>query len=288
MTQDAPTHDFILTLSCPDRIGITHAVSGWLLNLHGNIIDTQQFGDSETRRFFLRAHFHLPEPSDTDTLAASFANVAERFGMDAQFHDASHRARLLILVSRQAHCLNDLLFRMRSGDLHAQAAAIVSNHADSAGLAASYGVPFHHLPVTPATRQAQEARILEIARRERADLVVLARYMQILSAGLCGKLANRAINIHHSFLPGFKGARPYHQAHARGVKIIGATAHYVTQDLDEGPIIEQDVQRVDHTAGPDELARMGRDIESRVLARAVRSHVEHRVLPNGIRTVVFR
>jgi formyltetrahydrofolate deformylase len=288
MTQDAPTHDFILTLSCPDRIGITHAVSGWLLNLHGNIIDTQQFGDSETRRFFLRAHFRLPESSDTDTLAASFANVAERFGMDAQFHDAGRRARLLILVSRQAHCLNDLLFRMRSGDLHAQAAAIVSNHADGAGLAASYGVPFHHLPVSPDTRQAQEGRILEIAQRERADLVVLARYMQILSADLCGKLANRAINIHHSFLPGFKGARPYHQAHARGVKIIGATAHYVTQDLDEGPIIEQDVQRVDHTAGPDELARMGRDIESRVLARAVRSHVEHRVLPNGIRTVVFR
>lgn len=288
MTHDASTHDFILTLSCPDRIGITHAVSGWLLNLHGNIMDTQQFGDSETRRFFLRAHFRLPEPSDAEALSVSFSTVTERFDMDARFHDASRRARLLILVSRQAHCLNDLLFRMRNGDLRAEAMAIVSNHLDCAELAASYGVPFHHLPVTPDTRDVQESRILEIAQRERAELVVLARYMQILSADLCGRLANQAINIHHSFLPGFKGARPYHQAHARGVKIIGATAHYVTPDLDEGPIIEQDVQRVDHTAGPEELARVGRDIESRVLARAVRSHVEHRVLPNGIRTVVFR
>jgi len=281
-------NDYILTLSCPDRIGIVHSVSGWLLNLHGNIVDAQQFGDVETGRFFLRVHFHLPQPSDTQALAQAFAGLARRFDMDAHFHDAGRKARLLILVSRQAHCLNDLLFRARSADLPAEVAAVASNHNDCAGLAAAYETPFHHLPVTPETRARQESDILALVRRERIDLVVLARYMQILSPDLCAALAGKAINIHHSFLPGFKGARPYHQAHARGVKIIGATAHYVTSDLDEGPIIEQDVQRVDHASSVQDLARVGSDIESQVLARAVRRHLEHRILPNGMRTVVFR
>ena len=208
--------------------------------------------------------------------------------MDWQLHDARRRARLLVLVSRQGHCLNDLLFRAHSGQLNVDIAAVVSNHTDFAGLSASYGIPFHHLPVDADNRAGQEAAIVALVERERIDLVVLARYMQILSPALCDALAGRAINIHHSFLPSFKGAQPYHQAYARGVKIIGATAHYVTSDLDEGPIIEQDVARVDHAMTPRDLVRLGSDIESLVLARAVRRHVEHRILLNGHRTVVFR
>ncbi len=201
---------------------------------------------------------------------------------------ARRRARLLVLVSRQGHCLNDLLFRAHSRQLPVDIAGIVSNHEDFTALAESYGVPFHYLPVTAASKRAQEQRILDLVDRESVDLVVLARYMQILSPELCDALAGRAINIHHSFLPSFKGAKPYHQAHQRGVKIIGATAHYVTRDLDEGPIIEQDVARVDHAMTPRELVRVGSDTESQVLARAVRRHVEHRILLNGHRTVVFR
>jgi formyltetrahydrofolate deformylase len=208
--------------------------------------------------------------------------------MDWALHDCRRRPRLLVLVSKQGHCLNDLLFRVRSGQLAVEVAAVAGNHRDLEPLAAASGVPFVHLPVDAATRPAQESALLDLVRRERVDLVVLARYMQILSADLCTALAGRAINIHHSFLPSFKGARPYHQAHARGVKLIGATAHYVTPDLDEGPIIEQDVARVDHAMTPRELVRIGSDIESQVLARAVRRHVEHRVLLNGHRTVVFR
>ena len=213
--------DYILTLSCPDRIGIVHSVSGWLLNLHGNIVDAQQFGDDEAGRFFLRVHFKLPQPATVDELNQKFAPLAERFSMQAQIHDAQRKARLLILVSRQGHCLNDLLFRTHSGQLPVEIAGIVSNHNDFAGLAASYGVPFHHLPVTSDTKAAQEQQILDLVKHEQIDLVVLARYMQILSADMCAALSGRAINIHHSFLPSFKGARPYHQAHARGVKLIG-------------------------------------------------------------------
>lgn len=279
---------YILTLSCPDRIGIVHGVTGWLLNLHGNIVDAQQFGDIEEERFFLRVNFKLPQPVPIDELNEKFAPVASKFDMQARIHDAQRKARLLILVSRQGHCLNDLLFRTQSGQLPAEIAGVVSNHDDYASLAASYQIPFHHLPVTPATRQQQEAQILDLVDREKIDLVVLARYMQILSPNLCEQLSGRAINIHHSFLPSFKGARPYLQAYARGVKIIGATAHYVTSDLDEGPIIEQDVERVDHSFTVHDLARMGSDIESLVLARAVRRHIEHRILLNGKRTVVFR
>lgn len=282
------THDYILTLSCPDRVGIVHRVSGWLLERGGNIIDAQQFGDTEAQRFFLRVHFSLPRSTEIAELQRQFLPLAEDFGMDAQIRDACRKARLLILVSRQGHCLNDLLFRTHSGQLPVEIAAIVSNHPDYGPLAGSYKVPFFHLPVTPDTRAEQERRILDLVKAERVDLVVLARYMQILSQDMCRALSGRAINIHHSFLPSFKGARPYHQAHARGVKIIGATAHYVTADLDEGPIIEQDIERVDHSMSAEELVQVGSDVESLVLARAVRRHVEHRILLNGQRTVVFK
>ncbi len=281
-------NDYILTLSCPDRTGIVHNVSGWLLEQNGNINEAQQFGDAETQRFFLRIQFSLPGKVAVNELQARFAPIAEKFGMDANIYDAQRKARLLILVSRQGHCLNDLLFRAHSGQLPVEIAAVVSNHTDHAGLASSYGIPFHHLPVTPETRPQQEEQILQLASDLKVDLVVLARYMQILSQNLCRSLSGRAINIHHSFLPSFKGARPYHQAHARGVKIIGATAHYVTEDLDEGPIIEQDVERVSHSVSPLELTQVGSDVESLVLSRAVRAHVEHRILLNGQRTVVFR
>ena len=281
-------NDYILTLSCPDRTGIVHSVSGWLLEQNGNILEAQQFGDAATNRFFLRIQFSLPETQDVSALQASFAPIAERFSMDANIYDAQRKARLLILVSRQGHCLNDLLFRAHSGQLPVEIAAVASNHTDHAGLASSYGIPFHHLPVTPETRPQQEQQIIDLARDLKIDLVVLARYMQILSTNLCQSLSGRAINIHHSFLPSFKGARPYHQAHARGVKIIGATAHYVTADLDEGPIIEQDVEHVTHSVSPAELTQIGSDVESLVLARAVRAHVEHRILLNDQRTVVFR
>ena len=281
-------HDCILTLSCPDRTGIVYRVSGSLFEAGCNIDDAQQFGDADSGRFFLRVHFHAPDDAALARVREGFAALAGDYAMDWQLHDAQRKARLLVLVSRQGHCLNDLLFRTHTGQLPATIAAVVSNHRDHEALADSYGVPFHHLPVTADTKREQEQAILDLAAAERIDLVVLARYMQILSADMCQALAGRAINIHHSFLPSFKGARPYHQAHARGVKIIGATAHYVTGDLDEGPIIEQDVARVDHAMTPDDLARLGSDTESLVLARAVRRHVEHRILLNGHRTVVFR
>ncbi|MBO9356323.1 formyltetrahydrofolate deformylase [Bordetella petrii] len=281
-------NDYILTLSCPDRTGIVYRVSGLLFELGCNILDSQQFGDDETGRFFLRVHFDLPGTVPEPSLREQFASLAGGYGMDWQINDANRKARLLIMVSKQGHCLNDLLFRVQSGQLHAEIAAIVSNHNDYAGLAASYGIPFHHLPVSADTRAEQEKQVLALVESQRIDLVVLARYMQILSADMCAALNGRAINIHHSFLPSFKGARPYHQAHARGVKIIGATAHYVTSDLDEGPIIEQDIERVDHTMTAQDLTQVGSDVESLVLARAVRSHVEHRILLNRNKTVVFR
>jgi len=281
-------NDYILTLSCPDRTGIVYRVSGLLFELGCNILDSQQFGDDETGRFFLRVHFDLPPATSADALRARFDALAADFGMDMQLHDARRKERLLIMVSKQGHCLNDLLFRVKSGQLHAEIAAVVSNHNDYAGLAASYGVPFHHLPVSGDNKAEQERQVLDIVDRAGVDLVVLARYMQILSGDMCRALSGRAINIHHSFLPSFKGARPYHQAHQRGVKIIGATAHYVTADLDEGPIIEQDIERVDHTMTAQDLTQVGSDVESLVLSRAVRSHIEHRILLNGARTVVFR
>jgi formyltetrahydrofolate deformylase len=277
---------YILTLHCPNRIGIVAAVAGFLAQRQGDILESAQFDDRASGRFFMRVRFEIDAAEDA--LLDAFRPVAEDFRMDWSLADAARRPRLLILVSKFGHCLNDLLYRYGSGLLKADIAAVVSNHRDFYRLAASYDVPFHHLPVTAETKAAQERKILDIVAEERIDCVVLARYMQILSRGMCEGLAGRAINIHHSFLPSFKGAAPYTQAHARGVKLIGATAHYVTPDLDEGPIIEQDVTRVDHTMTPDDLMAAGRDVECSVLARAVRFHIERRVLPNGNRTVVFR
>lgn len=278
----------ILLLRCADRAGIVAAVSGYLFERGCNIVDSQQFGDRDTGMFFMRVHLESQRGVALPTLRADFAPLATRFDMHWHLHDCAARTRVLLLVSRHAHCLNDLLFRWQSGQLPVDIAAVASNHADLAPMAAAYGVPFHHLPVDAATRAQQEAALLDLVQRERIDLVVLARYMQILSPALAAALQGRAINIHHSFLPSFKGARPYQQAYARGVKVIGATAHYVTSDLDEGPIIEQDIARVDHSLSPQALEAMGRDIESLVLARAVKSHVEHRVVLNGIKTVVFK
>ena len=280
--------DFVLTLACPDRRGIVHHVSGLLLAQNGNILDAQQFGDEQTGRFFLRVHFALDDPNEIGALRSALTASETTFDLQWQIHDLHKKSRLLIMVSKQGHCLNDLLFRTQSGQLPVEIAAVVSNHPDFEALTQSYGVPFHHLPVTPETKPAQEKKVLELIQAQNVDLVVLARYMQILSTDLCRALSGRAINIHHSFLPSFKGARPYHQAHARGVKIIGATAHYVTEALDEGPIIEQDIERVDHAMTSDDLSQVGSDVESLVLSRAVRSHVEHRILLNGTRTVVFR
>ncbi|MEP6720793.1 MAG: formyltetrahydrofolate deformylase [Variovorax sp.] len=278
---------YILTLSCPDRTGIVHAVSGFLLERGGNIEEAAQYNDHDTGLFFMRVRFACAV-LDEAALRTQIALLAEGFGMRWQLHAAALPMKTVILVSKDGHCLNDLLFRWKSGHLAIDVRAIVSNHRDFYQLAASYNVPFHHIPVTAATKAQGEAKQLEIIEAEGAELVVLARYMQILSNDLCQKLAGRAINIHHSFLPSFKGAKPYYQAHDRGVKLIGATAHYVTADLDEGPIIEQDVARADHTDTVDDLTARGRDTESQVLARAVKWHSEHRVLLNGHRTVVFR
>jgi formyltetrahydrofolate deformylase len=282
-----PSH--VLTLSCPDRPGIVHAVSGFLSERGGNILEAAQFGDTTTGLFFMRVRFELAgsDPAG-EGLAEAFAPVGDRFQMRWQFHSLDRRMPTLIMVSRLGHCLNDLLFRYRSGLLPIDIRAIVSNHRDFYQMAASYDIPFHHIPVSAQTKPEAEARLCELVQSEQVELVVLARYMQVLSADLCAKLSGRAINIHHSFLPSFKGARPYQQAHDRGVKLIGATAHYVTTDLDEGPIIEQDVARVDHTRDVASLTAIGRDVESVVLARALTWHAEHRVLLNGHKTVVFR
>ena len=283
----------VLTLSCPDRTGIVHAVAGAVLAAGGNIAESHQYGDPSTGRFFMRVEV---APSGTAVtpvelgaaLRLAFGPVAAGFGMDWELHPADARTRTLVMVSLGGHCLNDLLFRARSGTLPIDVPAVVGNHDDLRPIAEFYGVPFHHLPVTPGTRDEVEARLLDLVKELDVELVVLARYMQVLSDDVCRALAGRVINIHHSFLPSFKGARPYHQAHERGVKLIGATAHYVTADLDEGPIIEQDVTRVEHTMTPQALAAAGRDVEAQVLARAARWHAERRVLPNGGRTVVFR
>jgi len=279
--------EYLLTLTCPERVGIVHAVAGFFVEHGCNIMDNRQYSDRDQGRLFMRVHVEGPG-TRLDAMRVDFAAVAAAFDMQWEMHDAAQRPRLLLMVSKFGHCLNDLLYRWRIGALKADVVGVVSNHPDFSRLAESYAAPFHHLPVAPETKPEQEARLLEIVERDRVDLVVLARYMQILSDDLCGKLAGAAINIHHSFLPSFKGAKPYHQAHARGVKLIGATAHYVSPALDEGPIIEQEVTRVDHTFGPDELAAAGRDVECLALAHAVQWHCERRVLLNGDRTVVFR
>jgi formyltetrahydrofolate deformylase len=283
----APVEQYVLTLACPDKQGIVHAVSSYLFMTGCNIEDSQQFGDHDTGLFFMRVHFSAPAPVSVEKLRASFAAIGDSFHMDWQIHRAGERMRVLLMVSRFGHCLNDLLFRARTGALPVDIAAVVSNHTDFAELVGSYNIPFHHVPVTRDTKQDAEARLLEIVREEDVELVVLARYMQVLSDDLCKQLSGRIINIHHSFLPSFKGAKPYHQAHARGVKLIGATAHYVTADLDEGPIIEQEVERVGHELTPEQLVAVGRDVECQALARAVKWHAERRVLLNGHRTVIF-
>ncbi|MGJ3261980.1 MAG: formyltetrahydrofolate deformylase [Salinarimonas sp.] len=280
---------FVLKLSCIDTIGIVSAISGFLVQNGCNIITNQQFGDRDTERFFMRVAF---TPIDPDTslerLRGPLHTLAARYDMDWTLHETAERPRVIVMVSKFGHCLNDLLYRWKIGALKVDIVAIVSNHRDFEHLARSYEIPFHHLPVTADTKPAQEAALAGLIEETKADLVVLARYMQVLSDGMCRFLEGRAINIHHSFLPSFKGAAPYTQAWRRGVKLIGATAHYVTPELDEGPIIEQEVVRVTHEDGPEQLTALGRDVESGVLARAVAFHVDHRVLLNGNRTVVFR
>jgi formyltetrahydrofolate deformylase len=283
------TPEYVLTIACPDRPGIVYAVSSFLVQHFGNIVDSQQFDDRLEQRFFMRVHFEVLKPSMTlDHLEEAFETVATSYSMDWNIFAADEPYRTLVMVSRHGHCLNDLLFRQSTGSLNIVIPAIVSNHRDFERLASTYDIPYHHIPVTPETKPDAEKQLLALVDELDIDLVVLARYMQVLSEQACRALEGRAINIHHSFLPGFKGAKPYHQAHDRGVKLVGATAHYVTSDLDEGPIIEQDVTRVNHRMTPAELVRAGQDVESIVLSRAVRWHTESRVLLNGTRTVVFQ
>ena len=286
------TQGFILKISCPDRPGIVHAVSQFLFNQTANILDSAQFSDTFTNRFFMRVHFaKTSQELNLQKLQELFKEIGDSFQMEWELFDAASKPRVLIMVSKLGHCLNDLLFRTHSGYLPIEIAGIVSNHQDFQSLAASYKIPFHFMPLSSANderKNKQEEQLLKLIDQEKIDLVVLARYMQILSPKVCQKLSGKAINIHHSFLPSFKGAKPYWQAHQRGVKLIGATAHYVTTDLDEGPIIEQGVERVDHAMDPDQLAAVGRDVECMALSRAVRWHAEHRILLNGKSTVVFQ
>jgi formyltetrahydrofolate deformylase len=286
--QPVTTVEHVLTLDCSESPGIVHAVSGFLLEHGCDIIDNQQFGERSEGHFFMRVHFASDgDASTADTLRAAFGPVAERFGMRWRLEPHGSKRRVLIMVSKFGHCLNDLLFRARIGELPVDVVAVVSNHTDHQTLVEWHGIPFFHVPVTADTKPAAEARLLELVDEFDVELVVLARYMQVLSDNLTRKLDGKAINIHHSFLPSFKGAKPYHQAHRRGVKLIGATAHYVTPDLDEGPIIEQDLSRVNHAMSAEDYTAIGRDIESVVLARAVKLHIERRVFINGDCTVVF-
>ena len=294
------TAEFVLTLACPERPGIVRAVTAFLADRGFDIVEHQQFDDHVSGNLYLRTAFTggpagpaettgpgEPTGSTPEILTAEFAATAGEFGMDFTIHDGRPQ-RLLVMVSKFGHCLNDLIFRWQAGSLGAEIAVVVSNHENLRAMAESAGLPFIHVPVTPGTKPEAEARLLDLVAEYDADLVVLARYMQVLSNELCASLRGRAINIHHSFLPGFKGAKPYHQAYDRGVKLIGSTAHYVTADLDEGPIIEQEVFRVDHSLDPDALVTVGRDAESQALSRAVKWHCQHRVLLNNTRTVVFR
>ncbi|MFG1344952.1 formyltetrahydrofolate deformylase [Xanthobacter autotrophicus DSM 431] len=285
-----PAEPFILTLSCPNRPGIVAGVSTFLFEKGCNILEAQQFDDTETGRFFMRVVFNVvASEASLAEIREGFAAVAEPFSLSWTMRPKAEKRRVLLLVSKFDHCLADLLYRWRIGEIHMDITGIISNHPIETYAHLDFdGIPFHHLPVSKATKLEQETKIWEIFQSTRSELAVLARYMQVLSDGLSAKLSGQCINIHHSFLPGFKGAKPYHQAHARGVKLIGATAHYVTSDLDEGPIIEQDVERISHQDDPEDLVRKGRDIERRVLARAISWHLQDRVLLNGSRTVVFR
>ncbi len=284
-----PHSQFVLTLSCPDRPGIVSAVSTFLAQNGQNILDAQQFDDVETEKFFMRVVFTPADLAvELSALQTGFAAIAQRFAMDWQMRDRAGKRKVMLLASKSDHCLVDILYRWRTGELDMIPTGVISNHPRETYAGLDFGgIPFHHLPATKENKPQQEAAIWKLVEDTATDLVVLARYMQILSDDLSAKLSGRCINIHHSFLPGFKGARPYHQAHERGVKLIGATAHYVTRDLDEGPIIDQDVERISHRDTPEDLVRKGRDIERRVLARALRHHLEDRVILNGRKTVVF-
>jgi formyltetrahydrofolate deformylase len=289
MTRPADSQHGVLVLSCADAPGIVHSVSGLLVEERCTIVESHQFDSLTSGMFYMRVEFAHADgsPLDFPALRSAFEETAARFGMNWRLADAAERQRVVIMVSQYAHCLNDLLFRNSVGELNLDVVAVVSNHPTLQGIAEFYGVPFRHIPVTKETKAEAEQALLDLVREEQVELVVLARYMQILSDNLCRQLEGKAINIHHSMLPSFKGARPYHQAHARGVKFIGATAHYVTADLDEGPIIEQEMLRVDHSSSPERLAARGREAETRALAHAVRFHTENRVIIHGNRTVVF-
>jgi formyltetrahydrofolate deformylase len=282
--------EYILTIACPDVAGIVAAVATFISAQHGFILESTQYGDPDTRTFFQRIHFSASEQTPADaTLKELFhTQIGAPFHMQWQLHDALRKPRLLVMVSKSSHCLNTLLHRYQNNTLKVEIPLVISNHPDLQRLVAWHDIPYYHLPIDKRGKEAQEERLLELAESHAIDVVVLARYMQILSPDMCRMFEGRAINIHHSFLPSFKGAKPYHQAHTRGVKLIGATAHYVTQDLDEGPIIEQEVARVDHTYRAEDLVNVGQEIESTVLYRAVRYHTEHRVLLNGHKTVVFK
>ena len=284
----SPHAQYVLTLSCPNKPGIVAGVSTYLFGHGCNILDAQQYDDTQTNVFFMRVVFNGVEGEVFENVEAGFSEIGQKFAMNWNMRQVALKKRVMILASKFDHCLADILYRWRRGELPMIPTGIVSNHPLEAYAGLDFGdIPFYHLPITRETKPAQEAAIWKLIQDTRTDLVVLARYMQVLSEDFAGKLSGRCINIHHSFLPGFKGAKPYHQAHARGVKLIGATAHYVTSDLDEGPIIEQDIERISHRDAPEDLVRKGADIERRVLARAMRYHLEDRVILNGRKTVVF-
>ncbi|NGX50616.1 MAG: Formyltetrahydrofolate deformylase [Chlamydiae bacterium] len=280
-------HEFILNLVCPDRIGIVAGVTGVLAEMGLFILELSQYSDPSTGQFFMRIHFETTQEISEESIAQNFAKSAETFQMKWELHDTQYRPRVLIMVSKESHCFNDLLHRWASRKLAIEVAGVISNHQELEEMASWYKVPFHYLPITPKNKSDQEAALLEIIEREEIDLIVLARYMQILSEKVCRALDGKVINIHHSFLPSFKGAKPYHQAFERGVKVIGATAHYITADLDEGPIIDQETIRVRHDHTPEQLVQLGCDVECQVLARAVKWHIEQRVIINQHKTVVF-
>jgi formyltetrahydrofolate deformylase len=278
---------YVLTVSCTSTRGIVAAISGYLADKGCNIVDSSQFDDLDTGQFFMRVSFISEEGISEADIRAGFIAIATRFGMVYDFHDSEKRMKVLLMVSRFGHCLNDLLYRWKIGALPIDIVGVVSNHFDYQKVVVNHDIPFHHIPVTKANKVQAEAHIMEVAEQTGTELIVLARYMQILSDEMCQKMSGRIINIHHSFLPSFKGANPYKQAYQRGVKLIGATAHYVTADLDEGPIIEQDTARITHAQSPDDYVSIGRDVESQVLARAIHAHIHHRTFINGNRTVVF-
>lgn len=282
------TAQFILRITCKDQPGIVARVAQCIAGQGCNILESAQYGDEDSDTFFMRVAFAPPPTLSADAFRAAFAPVAEAIGGEWQLHDVAQKMRVAIMISQGGHCLNDLLYRTSTGRLPMEVTSVISNHLTWQRRVEHEGIAFHHLPVTPETKAAQEAKLLDLLESQQVDLVILARYMQVLSDETCQRMSGRIINIHHSFLPGFKGARPYHRAHERGVKMVGATAHYVTADLDEGPIIAQDVSTVDHADSVDDLIAQGQDTESRVLARAVKAHIEHRVLLNGRRTVVFK